>query len=158
MGDTQSIRASDRDRQDVVDRLRGAVGEGRLGMEEYVERIELAYQAVTHRDLGPLYADLPPSGSVAAHRPAALRAAAAPALGGRRCSVAGLPAVLRMLWATWLTAVAINVVVWALVSATTGQLIYPWPLWVAGPYGAALFALSAGVRQIRGGRQEPARR
>ena len=32
---------------------------------------------------------------------------------------------------------AINVVVWALVSGTSGHLVYPWPLWVAGPFGAA---------------------
>ena len=36
-----------------------------------------------------------------------------------------------------------------LVSATTAQLIYPWPLWVAGPYGAALFAISAVVAGSR---------
>jgi NhaP-type Na+/H+ or K+/H+ antiporter len=63
--------------------------------------------------------------------------------------VAGLPGVLRVAWAIWLTAVAINVVVWALVSGTTGHLIYPWPLWVAGPYGAALLAISAVVAGTR---------
>ena len=47
---------------------------------------------------------------------------------------------------------SVNVVVWALVSGTTGHLMYPWPLWVAGPYGAALFAVSAVVSQIRGSR------
>ena len=63
--------------------------------------------------------------------------------------MAGLPGVLKVLWATWLTAVAINVVVWALVSGTTGHLIYPWPLSVAGPYGAALLAISAVVAGTR---------
>jgi hypothetical protein len=57
-----------------------------------------------------------------------------------------LPAALKVLWTIWLTAVSINVVVWALVSGTGGQLAYPWPLWVAGPYGAALFAVSVGSR------------
>jgi hypothetical protein len=53
----------------------------------------------------------------------------------------------------WLTAVSINVVAWALVSGTTeGRLAYPWPLWVAGPCGAALLAVPAGVTQIRRGR------
>jgi hypothetical protein len=32
---------------------------------------------------------------------------------------------------------------------TTGHLVYPWPVWAAGPYGGALFAVSAGVTQIR---------
>ena len=167
MGETQTMRASDRDRQQAVDRLRGAVEDGRLTMDEYMQRMELAYQAVTYGDLAPLQADLPATGSVhgqarepdaappraaaqgsAAQGPAALWPAARGAAARRSCFlgfVAGLPGVLRVLWATWLTAVAINVVVWALVSGTTGHLIYPWPLWVAGPYGAALFAVSAVV-------------
>ena len=177
MGETQTMRASDRDRQQVVDRLRGAVEDGRLTMDEYMQRMELAYQAVTYGDLAPLQADLPATGSVhgqarepatappraaaqgpaalwpaargpAAQGPAALWPAARGAAARRSCFlgfVAGLPGVLRVLWATWLTAVAINVVVWALASGTTGHLIYPWPLWVAGPYGAALVAVSAVV-------------
>jgi hypothetical protein len=50
------------------------------------------------------------------------------------------------------------VVVWALVSGTTAHLAYPWPLWVAGPYGAALFAASAVVMQIRRSRLHAGRR
>jgi hypothetical protein len=149
MGETRTMRASDRDRQEVVDRLRGAVEDGRLTMDEYMQRMELAYQAVTHGDLAPLQADLPATRSVQRREPDALRAGAAPRAAARRpcfpAFVAGMPGVLRVLWATWLTAVAINVVVWALVSGTTGHLIYPWPLWVAGPYGAALVAISAAV-------------
>jgi hypothetical protein len=41
------------------------------------------------------------------------------------------------------------VVVRALVSGTTGHLQYPWPLWVAGPWGAVLLALSVGVTLAR---------
>lgn len=67
------------------------------------------------------------------------------AVAAGRGVLAGMPAVLKVLWTIWLTAVSINVVVWALVSSTGGQLAYPWPLWVAGPYGEALFAVSAGV-------------
>lgn len=61
--------------------------------------------------------------------------------------------MLKVLWTIWLTAVSINVVVWVLVSGTSGHLIYPWPLWVAGPFGAALFGVSAGVSQIRRNRR-----
>jgi len=63
-----------------------------------------------------------------------------------------------VLWTIWLTAVSINVVIWVLVSGTSGHLIYPWPVWVAGPSGAALFAVSAGVTQIRRSRRSSARR
>ncbi len=55
--DQQKIRASDRDRQQVVDRLRSALEDGRLRMDEYVDRMEVAYQAATYGDLTPLCAD-----------------------------------------------------------------------------------------------------
>lgn len=161
-----AMRASDRDRQDVVDRLQGAVAEGRLQMEEYLERMGVAYEAVTLGDLAPLCADLPavrPAGPLTADAPHVPRPAAT---AGLPCCLAGpiasarwllvsvgrLPAVLRVLWAIWLTAVLVNVVVWTLVSVTTGQVLYPWPVWVAGPYGAVLIAASAAVsagRSIR---------
>ena len=112
------------------------------------DRVGLAYQAVTYGDLAALHADLPAVGS----RPE--RQAAPPALAPRACVrwqdvFAGLPTTLKVLWTIWLTAVSVNVVVWALVSGTTAHLVYPWPLWVAGPYGTALFAVSVGVTQFR---------
>ena len=143
MDDRQTMRASDHDRQEVVDLLRRAVGDGRLQMDEYVGRMELAYQAVTYGDLVPLHADLPAAARATAPATASKAAPAAPA--SRYCLIAafaGLPAVLKVLWTIWLTAVSVNVVVWGLVSATTVHFVYPWPLWVAGPYGAVLFALS----------------
>ena len=149
MDDRLKIRASDHDRQEVADRLRGALADGRLKMEEFEDRVGLAYQAVTYGDLAPLCADLPSAGSSAGPE-AARPALAAPA--PWRGVLADLPMTLRALWMIWLTAVSINVVVWALVSGTTAHLAYPWPLWVGGPYGAALFAVSAGVMQIRHGR------
>lgn len=151
MDDRLKIRASDHDRQEVADRLRGALADGRLKMEEFEDRVGLAYQAVTYGDLAALCADLPAAGSSAgpeAVRPALAGSASAPWRG----VLAGLPMTLRVLWMIWLTAVSINVVVWALVSGTSAHLVYPWPLWVGGPYGAALFAMSAGVMQIRHGR------
>jgi hypothetical protein len=154
MDGRQSMRASDHDRQEVVSLLRTGLEDGRLTMEEYVDRAGLAYQAVTYADLVPLHADLPaaPSGragSGAAGQQATPPAGARPAAGTRRGVLAGLPTVLRVLWTVWLAVVSINVVVWALVCGTTGHLVYPWPAWVAGPYGAALFAVSVGVTQLR---------
>jgi hypothetical protein len=151
MNDTLTMRASDSDRQQIVDRLRAAVGDGRLTMDEYMDRMESAYRAVTLADLSPLCADLPAGG------PAPATAAAAPA-GGRtaptapRSLFAGLPCVLKVFWTIWLTAVSINVVVWLLVTVTSGHLAYLWPLWVAGPFGAVLFAISAPVMLCRLGR------
>jgi hypothetical protein len=151
MDDRLKMRASDDDRQQVVDRLRGALADGRLKMGEFEDRVGLAYQAVTYGDLAPLCADLPAAGSMTAPR-AARPARPAPGRARARGVLADLPVTLRVLWTIWLTAVSINVVVWALVSGTAAHLAYPWPLWVGGPYGAALFAVSAVVMQIRHGR------
>jgi Domain of unknown function (DUF1707) len=157
MGDQNTMRASDRDRQQVVDRLRSALDDGRLTMDEYVDRMGVAYQAATYGDLAPLCADLPASTPVIAGPPTAAYAAAPPAVFSRAGYLAGLPTVLKVLWILWLTAVSINVVVWALVSGTGGHLAYPWPVWVAGPYGAILFAVSAGVTLFRRSRPPLAR-
>ena len=149
MVDQLTMRASDRDRQQVVDRLRSALEDGRLTMDEYVDRMEAAYKAVTYGDLAPLCADLPTSTPVIAGPQTAAGAAAPSAVFSQAGYLADLPAVLKVLWTIWLTAVSVNVVVWALVSGTGGHLAYPWPVWVAGPYGAVLFAVSAAVVLFR---------
>ena len=66
--------------------------------------------------------------------------------------------MLKVLWTIWLAAVSVNVVVWTLVSRTGGHLAYPWPIWVAGPYGAVLFAVSAGAKLFRRSRPPAAAR
>jgi hypothetical protein len=152
MGDQELMRASDDDRQQVVDRLREALADGRLKQEEFTERMGLAYQAVTHGDLATLVADLPPASPQPEPRPAPAPAAP-PAAAAKRGAFADLPAALKVLWTIWLAAVSINVVVWVLVVGTSGHLIYPWPLWVAGPYGAALLAISVPVVHSRRNRR-----
>jgi len=153
MNDQQTIqltmRASDRDRQQVVDRLRGGLEEGRLSMDEFTDRTGLAFHAVTYGDLAPLCADLPAAGLVITAAPAPAAGAAAAAVPSRGGFLAGLPVVLKVLWTIWLVAVSVNVVVWALVADPAGRLSDPWPLWVAGPYGAVLVAVSAAVTLFR---------
>lgn len=53
------VRASDAERDAIVGKLNQAVGEGRLTMDEFSERLELAYVARTRGDLEPLLCDLP---------------------------------------------------------------------------------------------------
>ena len=156
MDDRPDMRASDAERQDVVERLRAALDDGRLKPDEYVERMGRAYEAVTRGDLVPLCRDLPETTTPAPARratPAAPAPAPVPAPApDHRGLFARQPAALKVLWTIWLVAVSVNVVVWVLASATTGHLQYPWPLWVAGPYGAALFAISVATAQFRRGR------
>ena len=124
-------------------------------MDEYLERMGLAYEAVTYGDLVPLYRDLPEARPAVRPQPAPPSAPVPPpkAEVARRGGFAGLPTPVKVLWTIWATVVSINVVVWVLVSATTAHLVYPWPLWVAGPWGAVLLGLSFGAAQIRHGRR-----
>ena len=59
MRDGLAIRASDADREAVVDRLREDYAEGRLTAEELAERIAAAHAAKTRGDLAALTRDLP---------------------------------------------------------------------------------------------------
>jgi hypothetical protein len=67
-----SVLASDGERQGVADRLNVAVGEGRLTLSEFTERVGAAYAARTQGELEVLVRDLP------ATRSAALSPAPAP--------------------------------------------------------------------------------
>ncbi|WP_327132246.1 DUF1707 domain-containing protein [Streptomyces sp. NBC_01343] len=73
------LRASDADRERVVERLRDAVAEGRIDMEEFEERLEAAYKSKTYAELEPITSDLPAPGGhpmpLAAAPPAPARAA-----------------------------------------------------------------------------------
>lgn len=155
MDDRHKMRASDADRQEVIERLRVALDEGRLKMDEYLERLGRASEAVTYGDLAPLYADLPETGPVARRHPPA-PAPQAPSLASQGGFVE-LPAPLKVLWTIWGAVVAVNVVVWGLVCATTASLVYPWPVWVAGPWGAILLAISVAVSHGRSGQPGPRR-
>jgi hypothetical protein len=162
MDEQRGIRASDSERQAVVEQLRSALNEGRLNLLEYDNRIALAYQSVTHGDLADLLLDLPKQGILMPRREPAptlvepfARQLPEPPSGvhfGR------LPTWIRILWTIWLTAVCVNLVVWLMVSVSGGSPAYFWPMWVAGPFGATVFGLSVGATATRRGRREAALR
>ncbi|MEV4459302.1 DUF1707 domain-containing protein [Microbispora sp. NPDC049633] len=78
MTDPGGMRASDAERESVVERLRVASAEGRLTLAELTERTEAAYLAQTHGELAQVTADLPGAAPVSASAPVA------PAAGGSR--------------------------------------------------------------------------
>jgi Domain of unknown function (DUF1707) len=53
------LRASDADREQVIDRLHRAATEGRIAAEELEERVSTALKARTYRELEATVADLP---------------------------------------------------------------------------------------------------
>jgi Domain of unknown function (DUF1707) len=144
-----SLRAADVDRQHVADQLYAALNEGRLDLGEYDERVRNAYAARTYADLDGLLNDLPPPNrgqevAVPQREPPTPTAPSPPSGRPRK----RIPTALMVLWTVYGGIVAINVVVWFLVMVTAGP-VYPWPIWVAGPPGAALLAVTVGVQAIR---------
>ncbi|MGW4030435.1 DUF1707 SHOCT-like domain-containing protein [Streptomyces sp. NPDC004838] len=63
MSELPEMRASDTERERIAERLRDAVAEGRLTMEEFEERLDATYKARTHGELEPLVSDLPAPGA-----------------------------------------------------------------------------------------------
>jgi hypothetical protein len=123
------MRAADADRQAVADALKAALDEGRLDLHEYDERLQQAYAAKTYGDLDGLLTDLPAAVPVPAQRPAA---AAAPVRDDvtRRW--------LLHLWSSYVPTVSITVAIWLVSSIASGDPLYFWPVWVAGPWGLVL--------------------
>jgi hypothetical protein len=63
MTDPGEVRASDAEREAVVEQLRVASVDGRLTLVELTDRTEAAYTATTHAELAMLVQDLPASGA-----------------------------------------------------------------------------------------------
>jgi hypothetical protein len=141
-------RAGDADRERVAAVLRDAHAEGRIDVDELTQRLDATYRAKTFGELAVLTADLPTPRS----RSLPPGTPTSPTWPTSRASTP-VPARrddgLRGAWAAWFLAVSINVVIWVLVSISSGDPVYFWPMWVAGPWGAGLLVLTAGSRVKR---------
>ena len=67
-GDRGRLRASDTDRDRVVELLSVAYSEGRLSKDEYDGRLENAFSARTYADLDQIVTDLPVAREMAVAR------------------------------------------------------------------------------------------
>ena len=119
------LRAGDADRDRTAAVLREAHAEGRLDLDELDQRLSATYSSRTLGELARLTADLPTPSLPDRPTPAPV---ARPGDAGQE----------RRAWTAWAAAVAINVVIWAVVSVSAGAPVYFWPIWVAGPWGAVL--------------------
>jgi hypothetical protein len=132
------MRASDTDRDRVAGALREHCAQGRLTMDELNDRLEATYTARTLGELQQVTRDLPEEDLD--YRPVAAYKRARPMQPRSGAGITRLP----VMWASYATVNLIVFTVWLIVAATGGGL-YPWFLWVAGPWGAVLLA-----RQIKG--------
>jgi hypothetical protein len=114
-----SIRASDADRERVVELLRQNNAEGRITSEEFDERMSAAYAAKTMGALAELTTDLPVDLAAHTRKQAELarqRAAQVPVSRQMRAAVSG-----------WVSLGVLLTVVWAISGAG-----YYWPAWPLG--------------------------
>lgn len=121
-----AVRASDADRERVAELLRVAFDEGRLGLAEYDERVRDAYGAVTQADLVPLTADLPTTAPASAAGPERTPA--------ERSRWRGM----EKQWREWAQVSFLLVGIWLVISLATGNLIFFFPIFPMGIWGAVL--------------------
>ncbi len=112
----ENVRASDADREKIVERLRSAMDEGRLNLVEFDERVQQVYAARTYGELSPILSDLP-----------AVREQARTSRPNR------VPPWVLIMWTPWVFVNVLCLLIWL---ATGGG--YFWPFWVAVPWGLAL--------------------
>ncbi|WP_024806484.1 DUF1707 domain-containing protein [Nocardia sp. BMG51109] len=122
-------RASDAERRQVVDLLARHLSEGRLDLTEYDERVARVYATVTRDDLRLVLSDLP-------EPPDRRDGHADTATSSKRS--ARVPIWQRIEGTAWLGVGLLCVAIWGMVSIGVGELTYPWPIWVIGPWGAVL--------------------
>jgi Domain of unknown function (DUF1707) len=134
------MRAADTDREAVVRRLGEHMSTGRLTLEEYEERSAAAYAAKTYGDLAKLTTDLPSPAHV---RPAAPTARSHASYAGS-CGAGPWAGSRRSAWSSWATTAIVVLSIWLVTSIASGGLLYFWPFWVIGPWGAVLLVQTLG--------------
>ncbi len=142
----RTLRASNDDRQRVLDQLQAQYVAGRLTSEELEERIERGVAARTLGDLDALVADLPDAGASSADRTSPRRSRPSSHWGHRQFGHDGEKG-LRAHAISYLLVMALLVAIWAL--TTPGG--YFWPVWPMLGWGIGL--ASHGLGQRLGDRQ-----
>jgi hypothetical protein len=123
----------------VVERLRRAHSDGRIDLLEFDERLAAAYAAKTYGELEPLTADLPAESRRS-------DAVGDRGNGGHSRFSRAHRIALRVETAAWIFASVVNLGIWAIIALATPEAVYPWWIWVAGPWGLVLVARMLGER------------
>ena len=132
------LRASDSDRAAVATALGEHMAAGRLTLAEYEERLARVYETKTLGGLASLTADLPATTTApAAASPRRQSPAWAHGCGSHPWAAG------QSSWRSWLTTALIVLAIWTATSVASGELLYFWPMWVIGPWGAVLLAQTA---------------
>ena len=127
----EELRVSDAERSAVQEHLRRAVGHGQLELSEFDQRVQAVWAARTRGELDRVTRDLPEPPPPPPPAPRHRVFSATP--GGT---------TMRVLTTVWASVLAVNLVVWTLVSLGALEPVYPWFIWMA-PSGAVLAVLYA---------------
>ncbi len=123
-----SLRASDADREHVVNVLSQHHGEGRLDVNEFTERMQIAFEAKTLGELEGLTKDLP--------------RLPPPLPDDRHDPRPDAAAVMRWRFYRHLLSYAcVNgflILLWLVVSIAAGRLVFFWPIWTLLGWGIAV--------------------
>jgi hypothetical protein len=121
------MRAADTDRVAVAQRLQQAVDEGRLDIIDFDDRLQRAYAAKTYGELDRLVADLPaPASRTALVKPVDKAVS-------RRQEMSGE-------WRSWAGTSLVLITIWGISSVASGGLLFFWPMFPVGIWGAILLA------------------
>lgn len=143
------LRASDADRHQVAERLRFALDEGRLDLLEYDERLKSTYAARTYDELNDLVADLPAVSAMALRKEQLPAPPPRPGLARRVGGTLAQPA-----WRSWAGTGVILITIWLVTSIASSDLLFFWPMFPLGIWGAVLIAGTIwGARDDGQGRQ-----
>lgn len=135
------MRAADADRERVAEHLRRGHAEGRLDLVEYDERVQAAWAALTYGELAAITADLPE----VLPAPAEIRPEPGPGTAQQVSDQRGAVGF-------WAFVSMLNLSIWAIICLATTSWVYPWWIWVAGPWGAVLLAHRVAEGRRAGGR------
>ena len=129
-GADRSVRAADQDRERAIELLNQHTTAGRLTLAEFEERVSAVYAAPLLSDVDHQLRDLPVQRT-------------APAEPEQRVA-------LWHMWMPWVSAGIICWVIWGISEISSPErAIYPWPLWVVGPWGAVLLSRTIAYRASR---------
>jgi hypothetical protein len=135
------MRAGDQDRDSTISVLREAFAEGRLSNDEFQQRLGQAQSARTFGELAVITKDLPTLPVTATPAPAPV------ASGAADVAVVEPDHTVRNGWASWLGVSLLVNVIWAATWISSGgSAPYYWPIWVMGPWGAAMLIATLSKR------------
>jgi hypothetical protein len=138
MVDSPDLRAGDEDRDHTITLIREAFAEGRLDAGEFETRMTSAQSARTYGELAALVSDLPvqpPSAPVVVPASAGV---ASPTATSDEIDLDDEDTNIRKGWAAWAGVSLLVNVIWVGSWLSEGEPGYYWPIWVMGPWGAAM--------------------